>query len=131
MGNVEFKENELYFIQLPQILNMLGQSRSKFSILSLVQERNTLRRIPPGNIGKLRIHKSGKISVKLTPAEPEVKQEEEDQNMDCNKDVVYNLNHGVKQTFYNELAQIENGSITFLPKISNKVIMTPDIESML
>lgn len=122
-GKSHFKENEFYFIQLPQFLNMvLTDKRS---------EQNSLRKIPNGTIGKLRLHKSGKITMKLVPQNVGPKEEGYELPGGSSKEVVYNINNGVKQTFYNEMAHISNESITFLPKITNKVVVSPDILSML
>jgi hypothetical protein len=68
--------------------------------------------------------------MKLSP--PESACEKADIQESANpSEVVYNIDHGVKQTFYNEMAYISNETITFLPKVTNKVIVTPDIQSML
>ena len=122
-GNVNFKENEWYFLQLPQVLNMAAANKAS--------ETNSLRRIPKGPIGKLRIHKSGKVTMMLTPNGDDPNRQTNIQESADDKEVVYNLNHGVKQTFFNEMAYISNGTLTFLPKLTNKIVVSPDIQSML
>ena len=97
-GQTHFKEKEWYFIQLPQFLNMTTSDKSN--------EQNILRRIPAGKIGKLRVHKSGKISMVLSPPQNESTDIKNVQKFEKEKEVVYNVNHGVKQTFYNEMAHI-------------------------
>lgn len=122
-GQTHFKDNEWYFIQLPQFLNVTASDKAS--------ELNMLRRIPAGKIGKLRIHKSGKVSMILSPVESNSSKISNLQQSEKDKEVVYNINHGVKQTFYNEMAYITSESITFLPKVTNKVVVSPDIASML
>ena len=118
-GKAKIKQDEWYFMQLPQILNMCSGV-----------ETHSLRNIPSGNIGKLRIHKSGKVTMKLTPPAGS-KSTQPDLEGGDSKDVIYNLSQGVQQTFYNEMAYLSAQDITFLPKLTNKIVVTPDLYSML
>jgi hypothetical protein len=121
-GNVELKEDEWYFMQLPMMLNMaLTVKRS---------DSHSLRNIPSGNIGKLRLHKSGKVTMVLSPPGNQNNQANI-KSSSSSKEVVYNLNHGVKQTFFNEMAHLSDQNLVFLPKLKNKIVVTPDIQSML
>jgi hypothetical protein len=52
-----FKEDEYYLMQFPQMLNM--------SLPNPPENGNVLSSLPSGKIGKLRIHKSGKVTMKL------------------------------------------------------------------
>ena len=74
-------------------------------------------------IGKLRFHKSGKVVLRI-------------QNPSGEKiDLV--VNKGITNSFYQELVQIQTNeetkqnSLSFLGQVQDKLVVTPDIDSML
>ena len=79
---------------------------------------NTLK---PPKIGKLRIHKSGKVVLRLElPGS-------------STGHVDLELNEGIKSNFYQELVAVDskNSDIHFLGKVEHKIVATPDLESIL
>ena len=75
---------------------------------------------PAPKIGKLRIHKSGKVVMRL--------------QLPGQKNFVdLELNQGIKTNFYQELVSVdaEKDSIHFLAKVQTKLVATPDLDSIL
>ena len=75
----------------------------------------------PPKIGKLRIHKSGKVVLRL-----------ELPGTDAGH-VDLELNEGIKSNFYQELVAVDsvNNDIHFLAPVQHKIVATPDLESIL
>ena len=76
--------------------------------------------VEPPRIGKLRIHKSGKVVMRLQlPGQ--------DSYVDLE------LNKGIHTNFYQELVSVNTASqdIHFLAPVQHKLVATPDLDSLL
>ena len=85
-----------------------------------IEEDNLNTDVHPPKIGKLRVMKSGKIVMRIQlPGQEDY--------------VDLELNQGIKTNFYQEIISVDaqNKKLHFLSSVKNKLVATPDLDSML
>mmetsp|Transcript_102207 Transcript_102207/g.234251 ORF Transcript_102207/g.234251 Transcript_102207/m.234251 type:complete len:210 (-) Transcript_102207:1574-2203(-) len=118
------RQNQLFVLQLPSVLPSVtvsdkhGNQEGAFAPASI-------DKLPQGTIGKLVVHKSGRVRLKIGNLSFNV-----DQGADCKFAQQVMCTHG---------ADVESSEVVFLPNESleggheyylPKVVVTPDVESI-
>ena len=75
------------------------------------------------NLGKLRFHRSGKITLRIV-------------NPDNGSKITLLVNKGIQNSFYQEVANLPLAAdgkqqVSFLSQIKDKLVVTPDFEKLL
>lgn len=112
-----YGEDQLFFIQMPSAVP-LGEApvrpSSQTEMSQVLGFKGTLSSLPSGCIGKLIIHKSGKVKLKIG-------------------DVLFDVSTGMPCNFLQEVVAINMDRKKYfqLGDISRRMVCFPDIESLL
>lgn len=107
-------EDQIFLMQLPAVLpDMLHEEEAPQESEDMVHN-GTLGRLPDGHLGKLRIHKSGKVRMELGG-------------------VMFDVNEGCETFFQQDIACIcPNASEIFqLGRVNKRMVLTPDLDSLM
>merc|ERR1711920_402112 len=110
-------ENQCFLMQLPtvlpELLDQWQEVQREHEDAATAGAGSTITRLPDGQLGKLRIYKSGKVVMEIGG-------------------MPFCVDQGCESSFRQDLACVcpEAKEMTSLGKIEKRVVLTPDIDAM-
>lgn len=112
------KENEMCLIQFPshlQVAPLPKEEKKKKKSAEVTSDsdfENVLRRLPEGEMGKLRVYRSGRTELVVGST-------------------VYHFQQGAQSTFYQQVVTLGDGQCLEMGQLSQRFICTPSLDSLL